>query len=58
MTDKTVISFEELISLAGASGLSSERVGSLRQQYGANVMTPRPGSRSGNSTWKNLTTRS
>jgi len=40
MTDKTDISFEELISLAGASGLSSERVGSLRQQYGANVMTP------------------
>jgi Ca2+-transporting ATPase len=40
MTDKTPISFEELASLAGTAGLPSDRVGALRQQYGANVMTP------------------
>jgi Ca2+-transporting ATPase len=40
MTDKTEISFEELTSLAGPSGLSEDRVGTFRQQYGANVKTP------------------
>jgi Ca2+-transporting ATPase len=40
MTDKTPISFEKLTSLSGPNGLASDRVESLRQQYGANVITP------------------
>src|SRR5208337_1012803 len=40
MTDKTKLSFEELAAVAGTAGISSDRAGALRQQYGANVMTP------------------
>ena len=40
MTDKTEISFENLVSRSGTAGISSDLVEVLRQQYGANVMTP------------------
>ena len=40
MTEKRPIPFEELASLSGPAGLASDRVEALRQQYGANVITP------------------
>ncbi len=40
MKKDTLIPFEELAGTTGTAGLASDRIGALRTQFGANIMTP------------------
>jgi Ca2+-transporting ATPase len=40
MKEDPLIPFDEIKEIAGTSGLASDRVGAMRTQYGANLMTP------------------
>ncbi|MDD1694315.1 MAG: HAD-IC family P-type ATPase, partial [Methanoregula sp.] len=40
MKEDTLIPLERIKEIAGTSGLASDRVGEMRSQYGANLMTP------------------